>query len=958
MRRYDFFVSYSRADGSTYSGQLAERLGRLGYRCFLDREEIRTGASLPASLRRGLERSSTLLLVGSPGSVTSPWVQEELLIFSSTRRRVIAIDLGGSLQEPVTQIVELLRCSKIRETSPGSEAGAPEEATIRSILARFPYVRRRTVEFSLAAVSSLLISGILVATFGSVRDTRMKSTVERILSTTLNVSDPSIPPEQESEGPSKISRGDPQTVDQEAPFWEIRESGTAAGFREVFFLEVLATEESAKAFRSRQSRFLQAIVGADPKLRRSLRSGLLGPCLRSRDPTSQAWWTCFEMARDLELRDTELGDSSIARAGLALDGRSDPQEQLRRFVEVLCHFQPTGHMTLREEPVSDPLRGWQLRAGAENGEGKLAACLSRIEERARTVVLRRIWLAYGAFTEEEAGKSWIPRVLARAKLQWSPEGAQRAFRTLLNAAADSNLDRIGGPALGRDLQETEIRPAVEGLLSRSVVESAFPTETLNALVRRARGRVAEEVFEDLLERHLSGSTPEWIRRDGLVEALALLSDRVDSGRRRDAVALVLARIEEGPATLPPSRLLVPWLEDAAPEQAREVVRALMAALAIVPPEMERVRSVHLLGDLSALSWDAEVVEEAVAKLAAMEASSDEIGDRSSIERALKAWAGHLPSHERARWPTVSRLCAPGGCRVPHASTFWTTLDGSEEGALRSIWTELPFPELAARAGEFTATDPGIALEVLAERWVPGTVLDRRQYELLAGQVERIMSRSCLRWGAEARAKRRVGADGEPGRGGGEGLGPPRSVWGQFDQMTRCFGGYRIPNYLEDSEGLMRFGSALAVLAHLLSEDPGDFSESGSGSTGFLRLELEGRDLDEALESVASAIERNRDSFIRAEFVRALAVLGAEQAPQVLLDLLDWPFCVGPVRDAAVREMERLAGRSFGGDRWEAIAWASAQEVSERPALFTSERWLEVPPDPNIDAEPFEMPETG
>ena len=64
---YDFFISYSRSDSSSYARQLVEELRNRGYSSFLDTSELAPGQGLNRSLARALLRTSVLVVVGSEG---------------------------------------------------------------------------------------------------------------------------------------------------------------------------------------------------------------------------------------------------------------------------------------------------------------------------------------------------------------------------------------------------------------------------------------------------------------------------------------------------------------------------------------------------------------------------------------------------------------------------------------------------------------------------------------------------------------------------------------------------------------------------------------------------------------------------------------------------------------------------------------------------------------------------
>src|SRR5690242_5535677 len=94
---YDFFVSYTWADGSKYARSLHEKLKAQGFTVFLDEEDYATGDNWTLLGRRALKKTQQLILVGTPSVHESGPVLKELTAFQSTGRRIIPIEIGDSL---------------------------------------------------------------------------------------------------------------------------------------------------------------------------------------------------------------------------------------------------------------------------------------------------------------------------------------------------------------------------------------------------------------------------------------------------------------------------------------------------------------------------------------------------------------------------------------------------------------------------------------------------------------------------------------------------------------------------------------------------------------------------------------------------------------------------------------------------------------------------------------------
>src|SRR4029078_3204778 len=86
---YDFFISYTWADGSKYAHSLYEKIKAQGFTVFLDEEEYPRGDNWNLLGRRALKKTRQLILVATPRVHQSAPVLKELTAFASTGRRVV-----------------------------------------------------------------------------------------------------------------------------------------------------------------------------------------------------------------------------------------------------------------------------------------------------------------------------------------------------------------------------------------------------------------------------------------------------------------------------------------------------------------------------------------------------------------------------------------------------------------------------------------------------------------------------------------------------------------------------------------------------------------------------------------------------------------------------------------------------------------------------------------------------
>ena len=87
---FDVFLSYHSGDGE-WAALLKDRLVARGIRVWLDSEQIRPGDRFPGALARAIGQVQSVIVVLSPGSVVSSWVEEEYSLALARGRRVIAV---------------------------------------------------------------------------------------------------------------------------------------------------------------------------------------------------------------------------------------------------------------------------------------------------------------------------------------------------------------------------------------------------------------------------------------------------------------------------------------------------------------------------------------------------------------------------------------------------------------------------------------------------------------------------------------------------------------------------------------------------------------------------------------------------------------------------------------------------------------------------------------------------
>jgi WD40 repeat protein len=177
---YDFFISYSHADGEDYPANLAERLHSqsLGYKVFLDREGYVAGDNLRLATQRRVRMSRYLIIVAGPHAMDSIWVRREVNACLKYKRIPIVIDLdrtfhNASLENDLKQL--LIDSVRIDESMRDDQ---PSDATITQLQEAFHARRQDSVRMRLAAVLVFvfaLIAGLAIWQYYSAESARKEA---------------------------------------------------------------------------------------------------------------------------------------------------------------------------------------------------------------------------------------------------------------------------------------------------------------------------------------------------------------------------------------------------------------------------------------------------------------------------------------------------------------------------------------------------------------------------------------------------------------------------------------------------------------------------------------------------------------------------------------------------------------------------------------------------------------
>src|ERR1041385_199686 len=183
---HDIFISYARADALTYAPRLANRLGKLGFRCYLDQLDAPPSEKTSAKVLRALHRSSALVIVGTEKAATSDAVEEEVDFFSKLSRTILPIDVDGALAKARWR-KSISGLPLGIESSSAVKSGRPSRQIINRIYDSAQFKRRneqlRRAAFMVIGVIGLLIilGGGLSVFFGvkARTSTRLASDAEQ-----------------------------------------------------------------------------------------------------------------------------------------------------------------------------------------------------------------------------------------------------------------------------------------------------------------------------------------------------------------------------------------------------------------------------------------------------------------------------------------------------------------------------------------------------------------------------------------------------------------------------------------------------------------------------------------------------------------------------------------------------------------------------------------------------------
>ena len=117
---YDIFISYRRKDaGSGVAGELQAKFENLGYKVFLDVDEIGSG-QFPDQIKHAIEECKDFLLVLAPGTLDrcveeEDWVRREIILAQDLNKNIIGVGLPGFVMPDAEALPMPLRTLPMRQ---------------------------------------------------------------------------------------------------------------------------------------------------------------------------------------------------------------------------------------------------------------------------------------------------------------------------------------------------------------------------------------------------------------------------------------------------------------------------------------------------------------------------------------------------------------------------------------------------------------------------------------------------------------------------------------------------------------------------------------------------------------------------------------------------------------------------------------------------------------------------
>lgn len=184
---YDIFISYRRKGaGAGVAGELQAKLENLGYKVFLDVDEIGSG-QFPEQIERAISECKDFILVLSPGTLDrcveeEDWVRREILQAQNQNKNIIGVGLPGFFMPEAESLPGLLKpMTTIQVFSWTHEYRTASFAKIAENLVSTQLKKKKNHRLRLYLLSALLI--IVAAVVVAAVTKKPSDTVEEVVET-------------------------------------------------------------------------------------------------------------------------------------------------------------------------------------------------------------------------------------------------------------------------------------------------------------------------------------------------------------------------------------------------------------------------------------------------------------------------------------------------------------------------------------------------------------------------------------------------------------------------------------------------------------------------------------------------------------------------------------------------------------------------------------------------------
>ena len=184
---YDIFISYRRKGaGAGVAGELQAKFENLGYKVFLDVDEIGSG-QFPEQIERAISECKDFILVLSPGTLDrcveeEDWVRREILQAQNQNKNIIGVGLPGFFMPEAESLPEPLKpMTTIQIFSWTHEYRTASFAKIAENLVSTQLKKKKNHRLRLYLLSALLI--IVAAVVVAAVTKKPSDTVEEVVET-------------------------------------------------------------------------------------------------------------------------------------------------------------------------------------------------------------------------------------------------------------------------------------------------------------------------------------------------------------------------------------------------------------------------------------------------------------------------------------------------------------------------------------------------------------------------------------------------------------------------------------------------------------------------------------------------------------------------------------------------------------------------------------------------------